>query len=90
MEASAGKKSTTTLSLFMEAFGLEVEEDLSTLATQCWAEEVWIGKWLHEQKRSLDETGSRSLNVETGERSGDVRNQRYFGHPVAALAHLDF
>ena len=37
--AAAGKKSTNSLSLFMEAYGLEVEEELSTLATQYWAEE---------------------------------------------------
>ena len=47
--AAAGKKSTTSLSLFMEACGLEVEEELCTLATQYWAEGVWIGKWHHEQ-----------------------------------------
>ena len=29
MAAAAGKKSTTALSLFMEAYGLEVEEELS-------------------------------------------------------------
>ena len=28
-----GKKSTTSLSLFMETFGLEVEEELCTMAT---------------------------------------------------------
>ena len=38
--------------LFMEAFGLEVEEDLSALATQYWAEGVWIGKWPVEQKEA--------------------------------------
>ena len=38
MAAAAGKKSTTPLSLLMEAFDLEVEEKLSTLATQYWAE----------------------------------------------------
>ena len=43
MAAKAGKKGTTSLSLFMEAFGLEVEEDLSTLATQHRAEGVWSG-----------------------------------------------
>ena len=31
MAAAAGKKSTTSLSLFREAFGLEVEEGLSPL-----------------------------------------------------------
>ena len=44
MAAAAGKKSTTSLSLCMEAFRLEVEEDFSTLATYYWAEGVWIGK----------------------------------------------
>ena len=39
--AAAGKKGTTSLSLCMEAFDLEVEEDLPTLATQYWAEGVW-------------------------------------------------
>ena len=38
MAAAAGKKSTTSLSLFMEACGFEVEEELPTLATQYWAE----------------------------------------------------
>ena len=50
MAVAAGKQSTTSLSLFMKAFGLEVEEDLSTLATQYWAEGVWLGKWPVEQK----------------------------------------
>ena len=49
MTAAAGKKSTTSLSLFMETYGPEVEEELSTMATQYWAEGVWIGKWSHEQ-----------------------------------------
>ena len=53
MAAAAGKKkSTTSLSLFMEACGLEVEEELSTLATQYWAEGVWTGKWHHEHKEA--------------------------------------
>ena len=53
MAAAAGKKSTTSLSLFMmEAFGPEVEEELSTLATQYWAEGVWTGKWCTEQKEA--------------------------------------
>ena len=52
MAAAADKNSTTSLSLFMEAFGLEVEVELSTLATQYWAEGVWIGKFHHEQKEA--------------------------------------
>ena len=42
MAAAAGKEGTTSLSLFVEAYGLEVEEELSTLATQYWAEGAWI------------------------------------------------
>ena len=41
MAAAAGKKSTTSLSLFMEAYGLEEEEELSKMATQYWAERVF-------------------------------------------------
>ena len=43
-QQQCGKKGATLLSLFMEAFGLEVEEDLATLACQYWVEGVWIGK----------------------------------------------
>ena len=52
MAAAAGKKSTTSLSLFMEVYGLEVDEELSTMATQHWAEGVWTGKWSYEQKKA--------------------------------------
>ena len=52
MTAAAGKKITTSLSLFMEANGLEVDEKLSTLATQYWSERVWTGKWHREQKEA--------------------------------------
>ena len=44
MAAAARKKSTTSLSLFMEAYG--------TMATRYWAEGVWTGKWRHEQKEA--------------------------------------
>ena len=52
MAAAAGKKSTTSLSLFMEVYGLEVEDEISTIATQFWAEGVWTGKWSHKQKEA--------------------------------------
>ena len=50
--AAAVGKSRTSLSLFMETYGLGVEEELSTTATQYWAEGVWTGKELHEQKEA--------------------------------------
>ena len=52
MAAAAGKKSTAPLSLFMEAYGQEVEEELSTMATQYWAEGVWTGNRSYEQKEA--------------------------------------
>ena len=52
MAAAAGKKSTTSPSLIMEAYGLEVDEELANMATQYWAEGVWTGKWSHEQKEA--------------------------------------
>ena len=69
MAAAAGKKSTTSLSLFMETYGLEVEEELSTIATQYWAEGVWTEKMVSRAKRSVDEADSRSSDVEAGERA---------------------
>ena len=52
MAAAAGKKSTTSLSLFMEAHGLGVEDELSTMAIQYWAEGAWTGKWSNELKEA--------------------------------------
>ena len=49
--AAAGKKNTTSLSLFMEAFGHQVREIFSTLAAQYWAG-VWTGKWYQEQREA--------------------------------------
>ena len=52
MAAAAGKKGTTSLFIFMEVFGLEVEEEFSTLATQIRAEGVWVGTWCTEQREA--------------------------------------
>ena len=50
MAAAAGKKESTSLSLFLEVCGLDVEEELATVTTQAWAEGVWIGKRHTERK----------------------------------------
>ena len=52
MAVAAGNKNTTSLSLFMEAYGLEVEEDLSTLATQHWAEGYGLENGIMNRKKS--------------------------------------
>ena len=52
--AAAGK----TDSVSLEATDLEVEEELSTMATLAWAEGVWLGKW---EKNSTWPGGGRVL-----------------------------
>ena len=52
MAAAAGTESTTSLSLFMETHGLEVEDEIFTMATQYWVEGVWTGKRSPEQKEA--------------------------------------
>ena len=36
----------------MEVNNLEVEEELSTMATHAWAEEGWLGKWRKGQQKA--------------------------------------
>ena len=52
MAAAAGKKELVSFSLFMEVHKLEVEEELSTMATLAWAEGVWFGRWRKEQLKA--------------------------------------
>ena len=47
-----GQKRARPPSLFKEGCGLEVEEELSTMATQTWAKVAWTGKWNTEQKEA--------------------------------------
>ena len=42
--AAAASKESVSLSLFLEVYLLEIGEELSTMATQAWAEGVWIGE----------------------------------------------
>ena len=42
--AAAGKNLSVSLSLFIEPNNLEGKEDLSTMATLCWAAGVWMGR----------------------------------------------
>ena len=67
--AAAGKKSTTSLCLFMEACGLEVKEEFSIMATQYWAEGVWTGRWHHEQKEAWMRQTQEVQMLETCERT---------------------
>ena len=77
MAATAGKKESTSLSVFLQAYGLEVEEELSTMATQTWAEGAWIGKWHTEQQEAcMDEADFRGSDVEKGERTCGCRSVR--------------
>ena len=49
MAFAAGKKST--FFLFMEAYGLEVEEGLTTMVTQFGAQKVWTGNGVSSRKK---------------------------------------
>ena len=49
---AARNEESTSLSLFLEVNDLEVEEELSTVATQAWAEGAWIGEWPTEQREA--------------------------------------
>ena len=90
MAAAAGKKSTTFLSLFMESYGLEVEEELSTMATQYWAEGVWTGKWYHASRdawmKQLQEV--QLLRLVRGLTGAVMCETRGCGNQVAALTYL--
>ena len=44
------QKKSVMPSLFMEVNSLEVEEELSTMATLCWADGVWLGRWEEEEQ----------------------------------------
>ena len=51
--AAAGKKKSVSLSLFMDVNNLEVEEELSSMATLAWADGSWMGRWARA-KRGLE------------------------------------
>ena len=51
MAAAAGKKSRTSLSLFMEAYGLEVEKELSTLASSTGQKESGLENGTMNKKK---------------------------------------
>ena len=71
MAAAACKKKSVSLSLFMEVNSLEVEEELSTMATLFCAKGVcgWEDGREREQKTAWRKLGFRSAEMETGERA---------------------
>ena len=91
MAAAAGKKSTTSLSLFMEVYGLEVEEELSTMAVQHWAEGVWTGKWHHEQREAwMKQVREVQMWRQVRGLAGAVMCEtRDLGKKMATLAYAD-
>ena len=68
MAAAAGKKGMTSLSLFMAAFRLAAEEELSTMATQYWTRTM-DREMVSRSERSFHEADSRGSHVETGKRT---------------------
>ena len=50
--SSRRQEGSTSLSLFLEACGLEVEYELPVMATQTWTDGAWIGKWDTEPREA--------------------------------------
>ena len=59
MLAATGKRSATSISLFMETYSLEVEEELSTMVSPLGRRSL-VGEMSSRAKRSVDEADSRS------------------------------
>ena len=88
MAAPAGKKELISVSLFMEVNILEVEEELSTMATLAWRKVS--GKMGKRATEGLEEGNLGSTDTERGQRtcrSRHVRNSRSWNQ-VAAVPHL--
>ena len=62
------QEESVSLSLFLEVKNLEVEGELSTMATLPWAEGAWLGKW-ERANDCVEEADFRSADMETGERA---------------------
>ena len=65
MAAAASKKENVSLSLFLKVRHLEVETEISAIATLSWAEGVWAGRWKKEQRRL---GGSELSKLQRGDR----------------------
>ena len=77
MAEAAGKKSATSLSLFMEAYGLEVRRGTFYFDHPVLGRRSLDGEMVPRKKRSVDEANSRGSIVEAGKsscRSSDVRD----------------
>ena len=75
--AAAGKKSTTSLSLFMETYGLGSRGGTFYYGHSVLGRRSLDGKMVSRTKRSVDGANSESSDVETSERtcrSSDVRD----------------
>ena len=78
MAAAAGKKESVPLSLFMEVNNLEIEKELSTMATLAWTEGVRLGRMEKRAAEGLEEADLRSTDLETSGRTGRSSHMRDF------------
>ena len=69
MAAAAGKKGTTSLYLFMEVFGIVVEEENFYFGRPVLGRRSFDGEVVPRTKRSLDESDLRGSNVEASGRT---------------------
>ena len=93
--AAAGKKSTTSLSLFMETFGFEVEEEHSTVQRRvqfegCVAEPLTtITPILPGSKVNVEETEYNIVVFVYGSIWFEGGGAFHLGHPVLGRQSLD-
>ena len=64
MAAAAGETESVSLFLFL-VNSLEVEEELSTMATLAWAEGVWLGRWRKQQLNAWRKQIATCLRLKT-------------------------
>ena len=68
MAAAAGKQETTSLSSFLEAFGIEVEEELSTTSHAGLGRRSLYWQMVHAYGAKRRHGGSRSLRFRRGDK----------------------
>ena len=92
MAAAVGKNEDDfVIPLHGSIWVLEVEKELSVMATQTWEEGVWVGKWSTEQ---VEAWMRQIFEVQTwrqvrGAAGAVMRETRDLGHKVAAMARFN-
>ena len=57
MAEASGRAPTVSMSLFLEMSDLEIEAGTACMATLCWAEAVWMGRWTEDLEKCWRRVG---------------------------------